>query len=80
MELPSVVVNILNAVYSPSTVVTIEFLLIMTLVIAFAVLCFAIRVCRKSAKPAEFSTSFYVKKERYGVCVMEDQPYDYIKQ
>ncbi|WP_320176230.1 hypothetical protein [Maridesulfovibrio sp.] len=79
MELYNVAVDVLSVLFSDGMAGTVFWILAVQLIFAVIVIWAAIRVLRKSSNRAEFSTAFYVKKKRYGINVMDDRPYDYLK-
>ncbi|NDV24586.1 hypothetical protein [Desulfovibrio sp. JC022] len=79
MEIYDIAVNVMDLFISDGMMGTIVWVLAVQLTFAVAVIWSAIRLFRKSADDSEFSTAFYVKKKRYGINVMDDQPYDYLK-
>ncbi|MFW5498033.1 MULTISPECIES: hypothetical protein [unclassified Maridesulfovibrio] len=79
MELYDVAVDVLGVLFSDGMAGAVFWILAMQLIFAVIVIWAAFRSLRKSADTSEFSTAFYVKKKRYGINVMDDRPYDYLK-
>ena len=79
MELYNVAVDVLGVLFSDDMAGTVFWVLVAQLIFAVVAIWSAIRFFRKSADTSEFSTAFYVKKKRYGISVMDDRPYDYLK-
>ena len=79
MELYNVAVDVLGVLFSDGMAGTVFWILAVQLIFVVLVLWVAFRSLRKSIDTSEFSTAFYVKKKRYGINVMDDRPYDYLK-
>ncbi|ACS79336.1 hypothetical protein [Maridesulfovibrio salexigens] len=79
MEFYNVAVDVLGVLFSDGMAGTVFWILTVQLIFAVIIIWIAIRSLRKSAGASEFSTAFYVKKKRYGINVMDDRPYDYLK-
>lgn len=80
MELYDVAVDVLGMLFSDGMAGTLFWILAVQLMFAAFIIGMAVRALRKSSEESDFTTAFYEKKRRYGVNVMDDRPYDYLKQ
>ncbi|WP_419780369.1 hypothetical protein [Maridesulfovibrio sp.] len=79
MELYNMTVDVFQTLLSNEMMETLLWILFVQLAFAVAVIWSAIRLFRKSADESEFSSAFYIQKKHYGLSVMDDRPYDYLK-
>jgi hypothetical protein len=79
MEVYNEILGILNSLQDEELIKSIALIILIQSVFFAAFFYFAVRIFRKSIEESDLSSAFYVMKKRYGIYVMEDRPYDYIK-